>query len=175
MHQFLLLVSPCAQSQRPAFLYVSVYQTGATKFQHSRSYNFDLADFLRYRTKMRKVTEHKLEIDRPIYYDNFFPVSHRDLRFFSLCFYIHMEPMKFSSFQDFNFCQEDFLTLVATALCFHVVSWPQVALNLAAQVTCDLAVRQHTPSLLPPHLSCRRALDTVSIFMINFNIVSVAC
>ncbi len=42
------------------------------------------------------------------------------------------------------------LTLVATALVFHVVSWPQVASNLAAQVTCDLAVRQRTPSLLPP-------------------------
>jgi hypothetical protein len=42
------------------------------------------------------------------------------------------------------------LTLVATALFFHVVSRPQVALNLAAQVTCDLAVRRRTPSLLPP-------------------------
>jgi hypothetical protein len=42
------------------------------------------------------------------------------------------------------------LTLVATALFFHVVSRPQVALNLAAQVTCDLAVRRPTPSLLPP-------------------------
>jgi hypothetical protein len=42
------------------------------------------------------------------------------------------------------------LSLVATALFFHVVSRPQVALNLAAQVTCDLAVRWHTPSLLPP-------------------------
>jgi hypothetical protein len=66
------------------------------------------------------------------------------------------------------------LTLVATALFFHVVSRPQVALNLAAQVTCDLAVRRRTPSLLPHH-SCRRALDTVSFVMISFNIVSVAC
>jgi hypothetical protein len=40
------------------------------------------------------------------------------------------------------------LALVATALFFHVVSRPQVALNLAAQLTCDLAVRQRTPSLL---------------------------
>jgi hypothetical protein len=41
-------------------------------------------------------------------------------------------------------------TVVATALFFHIISRPQVALNLAAQVTCDLAVRRHTPSLLPP-------------------------
>ncbi len=66
------------------------------------------------------------------------------------------------------------LTLVATALFIHVVSRPQVALNLAAQVTCDLAVRRRTPSL-PPHRSCRRALDTVSIVGVRFNIVSVAC
>jgi hypothetical protein len=42
------------------------------------------------------------------------------------------------------------LTLVATAIFIHVVSRPQVALNLAAQVTCDLAVRRRTPSLPPP-------------------------
>ncbi len=66
------------------------------------------------------------------------------------------------------------LTLVATALFIHIVSRPQVALNLAAQVTCDLAVRQRTPSL-PPHHSCRRALNTVSIVAVHFNIVSVAC
>jgi hypothetical protein len=69
----------------------------------------------------------------------------------------------------------EWLTLVATALFFHVVSRPKVALNLAAQVKCDLAVRRRTPSLLPPTASCRRALNTVSIVMISFNIVSVAC
>ncbi len=42
------------------------------------------------------------------------------------------------------------LTLVATALFFHVVSRPQVALNLAAQVTCDLAVRRRTLLFSPP-------------------------
>ncbi len=67
------------------------------------------------------------------------------------------------------------LSLVATALFFHVISRPQVPLNLAAQVTCDLAMRRRTPSLLPPHRSCRKALDTVSFVTISFNIVSVAC
>ncbi len=67
-----------------------------------------------------------------------------------------------------------YLTLVATALFFHIISWPQVVLNLAAQVTCDLAVRRRTPSPLPPTHSCRRALDTVSIDTISFNIVYVA-
>jgi hypothetical protein len=35
------------------------------------------------------------------------------------------------------------------ALFFHVISWPQVTLNLAARVTCYLAVRWRTPSPIP--------------------------
>jgi hypothetical protein len=60
------------------------------------------------------------------------------------------------------------LTLVATALFSHVISRSQVALNLAPQVTCDLAVRRRTPSLLPP-------TTVVSIVTKSFNKVSVAC
>jgi hypothetical protein len=36
------------------------------------------------------------------------------------------------------------------ALFFPVISQPQVALNLAAQVTCDLAMKRRTPSPIPP-------------------------
>ncbi len=59
---------------------------------------------------------------------------------------------------------------------FHIMSLPQVTLNLLAQVTWDLTMRRHTPSPRPPpHHICHRALDTASIDTINFNIVYVPC
>jgi hypothetical protein len=57
---------------------------------------------------------------------------------------------------------------------FHIISLPQVTVNLLAQVKWDLAVRWHTPSP-PPHCCCHRALDTVSNDTISFNIIYVAC
>ncbi len=42
------------------------------------------------------------------------------------------------------------LTLVTTALFFHVKSLPLVTLNLVAQVTWDLAMKWRTPSPFPP-------------------------
>ncbi len=42
------------------------------------------------------------------------------------------------------------LTLVAMALFFRIMSLPQVTLNLVAEVTWNLTMRQHTPSPLPP-------------------------
>jgi hypothetical protein len=59
------------------------------------------------------------------------------------------------------------LTLVATALFFHVISWPQVK--------CDLGREMAYPFSPPPHRSCHRALNKVSIDTISFIIVFLCC
>jgi hypothetical protein len=70
--------------------------------------------------------------------------------------------------------QNPSLTLEAMALFFHIISQPQVTLNLAAQVTWDLAVRRLTPPPLPPQ-QLSQGPNTISIDMISFNTVYVAC
>jgi hypothetical protein len=67
------------------------------------------------------------------------------------------------------------LTLTVTAVFLHVISLPQVTMNLVAQVTLTWPWDGIPLLPSPPCHSCRMALDTVSIDTISFNIVYVAC
>ncbi len=91
----------------------------------------------------------------------------------SFCFGANQKK-KFDCFKD---------TLVSTTIIFNPsshgpffphLSRSQVALNLAAQVTCDLAVRRRTPSLLPPPQLSQGPRHGLFCHD-KFNIVSVAC